>query len=94
MGNFFMKCNDCEKEITHLCKEDSLYEHVMKYRDHILKIPISNNNHGSLSKNPRMAMCTHSYEDFEKVIIKISSDSACGSDGISVTLLKRLVKPV
>ena len=39
-------------------------------------------------------MCTHSYEDFEKVIMKISSDSACGSDRISVTLLKRLVKPV
>ena len=31
MEKFFKNCNECNKELTHICREDLLYDHVLRY---------------------------------------------------------------
>ena len=49
-------------------------------------------DHGKLYRNLKLLTVNHTREDFVKVINKIPANTACGCDGISAKLIKRLVK--
>ena len=88
MEGFFEKCKDCENQRVHICKYDDVLEHIVQYRELIMKMEF-NTEYGKLSKNPQLLTVHHTYEDFEKVINKIPANAACGCDGITANLLKR-----
>ena len=93
MLSFFGECNQCNQERVHIRKYDEVRDHIIRYREHIMRIE-PNAECGKLFKNPKILMVSHSYEDFQKAIMKISSNAACGEDGISANLLKRLSLPI
>ena len=91
MEEFFGECNECKMESVHFCKHDSVADHIVRFRDIILKYEHSSN---SISlKDPKVMEIFADHEDFIKAINKLSPSSACGEDGISAKLIKRLKEP-
>ena len=88
MEEFFGECIKCNTEDVHICKYDNIADHIVRFREIILKYESSNDTISY--KDPKIIDICANHEDFIKAINKLSPSSACGEDGISSKLIKRL----
>ena len=92
---FFGECYQCKNQVVHICKSDTISEAIYDFREAILKYEPKN---GHISKNMYKAcvLCDvyHSVEEFEKLIDELPNNAACGPDGLSADLIKKLKYPV
>ena len=93
MECIFGQCLNCIHKVTHICKYDVICEVIEEYRDQILNIP-NENPSIKMTKNPVFEGYFHTEIDFEKAIDKLLINAACGPDGISTNLIKRLKYPM
>ena len=91
----FEACLDCDNELVHICKEDLLLTAVDRYKDAILEVKTCNNEINiKTHKHVFMEWVYHSEDDFMKIIDKLDNNAACGPDGGSVFLIKKLKVPI
>ena len=77
-----------------MCKHDTCEEAIWRYKDHILGIDLENQIVSKKHMNVIMEQKLHSHEYFMEIIDKLSWNSACGLDGITTILIKKLREPV
>ena len=92
---FFGECKLCMEEVVHICKSDTISEAIYNFKDAIMKYEPKN---CEIPKNMYKACVlddmSHSVEDFEEAIDELSMNAACGPDGLSAELIKKLKYPV
>ena len=85
----FGKYMQCENEVTHMCKFDEVCDTISEYKDQIMSVQLENPQIKA-HKVANFEGHFHSEEDFEKIIEKLPWNAACGPDGITTNLIKRM----
>ena len=83
MDKFFNGCNNCEKQVTHICESDLFFEEISsKYIDYLVELETNKNNEELLTD-----------KDFSdsmilKFINEMSNTSSTGPDGLPGKMIK------
>ena len=93
MEAIFGECDMCHKEVTHFCKHDTGIDAIEEFKEYILRIP-DQNPKIKFYKFPMFTLKKVSLEDFIKAIDDLPWNAACGPDGMSSNLIKRLKVPM
>ena len=91
----FGQCSHCNNEEVHECKDDIALEAVINHREAIMAFSKQNNflSHKEFWIGELQGRW-HDVSVFEKVIDSLKLGAACGPDGLSSDLIKRLRNPI
>ena len=95
VDRIFGSCSQCINEEVHECKEDIVREAIINHREAIMAF--SNQNNSLSYKEYWIGELQGRWHDvgvFEKVIDSLKIGAACGPDGLSADLIKRLRDPI